>query len=95
MAEQMKTLDTTQGWYRVMGGERVGAYVHFSNTAKENVSVEIIGWLDKNLNKTTKAKATYAQVKRWLFGEGDLPKIFAVSRDFWTDKNPWSQQAAS
>jgi len=66
------------GYEHVYGGYRTRANVAVSN-GTHKISTVIKGWLDENLQVTSRKKATYMYLRRWSYGSQDgLPEYFAV-----------------
>lgn len=71
-------IQVADGFTVMYGGSRKGAEMPIE---KGDIVIDctVIGWLDKNLQKSDRKNAEYALVRRWSYGGRDnLPREFAV-----------------
>jgi hypothetical protein len=71
-------IQIAEGYEHIYGGYRTRANVKVGNGTYK-ISTTIKGWLDENLEPTSRKKATYIHLRRWSYGDGDdLPQYFAI-----------------
>ena len=73
----MDKLTIAEGWNYLFDyvPSRVGAYMSVTN-GSEQVEATVRGWLDENLETTTKKSAKYIKARKW--GGRGLPTWFII-----------------